>query len=161
MLCVVCYFNVVVQIINCHHKWYLDIENCFLLHSLYQFNLIKYFRVSSKLQKPKFNSRSLTQCLSLVHSRRSKCCGVLIIFSLGQSAKHELLDDIWYMVYLFTDMISCLQCSIPWRWRQGWRRKKAADSGLECSPAWCHPGFTHGNPGPSCTAQGGSRSRWL
>ena len=33
-------------------EWYLDIENCFLLHSLYQFNLIKYFRVSSKLQTP-------------------------------------------------------------------------------------------------------------
>ena len=40
---------------TCHHKWYLDIENCFLLHSLYQFNLIKYFQVSSKLQNPIFN----------------------------------------------------------------------------------------------------------
>ena len=37
---------------TCLHKWHLEIEKCFLLHSLNQFSLIKYFQVLSKLQNP-------------------------------------------------------------------------------------------------------------
>ena len=36
---------------TCHHKWYLDIENCFLLHSLNYSSWSSIFRVSSKHQK--------------------------------------------------------------------------------------------------------------